>query len=73
MYESQFMTHPYLGVANDSDNLAVLLHLVKVLFYASLSAFILPAARCLCESLLLRAVPLCQCEMMAVDERERNA
>ena len=44
-------------MADDSDNLAVLLHLVEVLINASLATFVLPALGGLGECLLLRAVP----------------
>lgn len=47
----------HLSVADDSDDLAVFLHLLEVLLNADLSAIILPTLGGLGECLLLRAVP----------------
>ena len=44
-------------MADDSDNFAVLLHLVEVLHNTDLTTFILPALGGLGECLLLGAVP----------------
>jgi hypothetical protein len=44
-------------MADDSNNLAVLLHLVEIVNNAGLSTIVLPALGGLGERLLLRAVP----------------
>ena len=57
----------YLCVADNSDDLAVLLHFVEVLVNAGLPTLILPPTRCLGESLLLRAIPFIR-EMRVKEE-----
>ena len=49
----------YLCVANDSDNLAVLLHCVEVILNLSLAILICPSLGSFREGLLLRLAPLC--------------
>ena len=47
----------HLSMADDSDDLAVLLHLVEVLLNTDLSTIVLPALGGLGECLLLRVIP----------------
>lgn len=49
----------YLSVANDSDNLAVLLHCIEVILNLSLAILICPSLGSFREGLLLRLAPLC--------------
>ena len=56
--DNSFEAFVYLSVGNDSDNFAILLHFLKVLFNALFSLPIRPSFVGLGESLLLALEPL---------------
>ena len=64
---------PHLGVADNTDEFTVFLHLVKVFFDARFASFVLPATRRFGEGLLLGAVPLISVDRACVGERKRTS
>ena len=62
----------HLSMADDSDDLAILLHLVEVLINAGLSTIVLPALGSLGECLLLRAIPSMKWGVREREEGEKK-